>query len=74
MTENQWCALLELRSYRERYKAAGDELWHSIQLGCRDIKKLADTDIGEDILEGILCTVSWGFSLPNSYISHGDLY
>lgn len=58
MTENQWRALLELQSHREKYKAVEDELWLSVQSNCHEIKKAAATDIEVDILESVLCSVS----------------
>jgi hypothetical protein len=57
LTENQWCALLSLESHRGKYKAGGGSLWAGVETNCRDIKKWTGTDVEEDVLENMTCSV-----------------
>jgi hypothetical protein len=66
LTENQWCASLSLESHWDKYKTAGGSLWLGVETICRDIKKWTGTDVEQDVLEKMTCSVRT-VSLTNLY-------
>lgn len=57
LTEGQWCSLLNLESHRDDYRAAQGPNWEGVEAGCRLIRDGTGTDVDEDVLQNLICSV-----------------
>jgi len=57
LTENQWSALLNLKSHKDKLKITDTSFWPDVDRACQDIKIWANTNVEQDVLEDLICIV-----------------
>jgi len=57
LTENQWSALLNLKSHKDKLKISDTSFWPDVDRNCRSIKIWTGTDVEQDVLEDLICIV-----------------
>jgi hypothetical protein len=57
LTENQWSALLNLKSHKDQLKITDTSFWPDVDRTCRNIKIWANTNVEQDVLEDLMCIV-----------------
>lgn len=46
-----------METHRDEYRAAGGSLWQGVESDCQFIKDRTDTDLDEEVLQNLICSV-----------------